>query len=200
MESKSSASNPQDFLSSAAVLLLKSSLAITERCREDIPTIFSNESDSSPMVQELLAFLGSIVLHEAHAKNPKSETEKINQTCHRLKDALVPAAGLSPEYSQYAQCFDDQAFHELMASYFNGNIEDFGFPPEELQRTSEFIRIPVPRNRGIETLFFALMTRLIRQTKIPSLPETEDRAKAAAQLTQFVETGISSFGLALQLL
>ena len=142
----------------------------------------------------------SIVLHEAQAKSPASTAMDINQICHQLKDALVPATNLASNYLQYAQCFDDQAFHEVMAHYFNGKIDGFQLPGEELNRTSNLIGIPVPSTRGLESIFFALITRLLRLTQIDSISELSNRQKAAVHFTQLTETGISSFGLALQLL
>ena len=200
MESKQPPSNPQDFLTSAAVLLLKSSVSITERCFEDTEKVFPSDADQSPMVREVLAFLSSIVLHEARAKDPTESAVDINQTCHQLKDALVPVTNLDSEYLRHSLCFDDQAFHELMANYFNGKIEGFQLQKEELEGTSELIGIPIPSTRGLESIFFALITRLLRLTQIDSISEETEQKKAAVHFTQLTETGVSSFGLALQLL
>ncbi len=190
----------EDFFASAAELLLKSSVSIAEQCRQDLPALFPPESDSSPLVHEYLACLGSIALHEAHAKQRLPTPVDINQTCHALKDSLARVTHLDASLQRHAQLFDEQTFHDLLAHYFNGKLSGFGFTAHEVQDVTVLTGLAAPQSPGIETLFFALLVRLFRLADLKQIADANQRQKTALQLTQHTETGIASFGLALQLL
>ena len=189
-----------DFLGSAAALLVKSSNSINDRLREELPSLFPPQTLPSAMNYETMAFLTSIVLHQAQARLQAIKKPDLNQTFHALKDGLAQAGSFDPSLFTDAKHFDDQTFHDLVACYFKGALDGFEFSDQEIENTARETGLPIPQAPGIEAIFLALLIRLIRLSTITAISETAERKKSIASLTRLTETSLSSFALALQLL
>lgn len=200
MDSATSPSPTDDFLSSAATLLIKSSNSINERLREELPSVFPPQTIPSAMNYEVMAFLTSIVLHQAQARIQANRQLDLNQIFHALKDGLAQAGSFDPSLFIDAKHFDDQSFHDLVACYFKGALEEFGFSNQEIQQAAKETGLPIPKVPGIEAIFLALLIRLIRLSAIAAISDTSERNQSVTNLTRLTETSVSSFALALQLL
>lgn len=188
------------FLISAAALLVKSSVSIVDRFREDLIELFPSDTSSEPIIGEVMAFLTSVVLHQAQAQEQVKGASDLNQTFHALKNALVQAAQEDASLLGHANHFDQQAFHDLVACYFKGSLDGFEFVDEEIRVTSEETGLAIPTQAGVDAIFLALLHRLMRYTSIDSMTDPSERKQSTISLTRLTETSVSSFGLALQLL
>lgn len=198
MESSSPVSELEKFYSSAAELLLKSSASISAECHKEMNERFSIELDVDLLNYEYMAILASIVLHEAHSKTKQTMATDINQTYQALKAGLARIGTGDPQKQIFAERFNDETFHNLVASYFMGLLGGFHFSQEEIQDTSTKHGIDIPTTPGIEAMFFGLLVRLFRVARINKIENVSDQKTAAQSLIQFAETGISNFGLELQ--
>jgi hypothetical protein len=188
----------EKFFSSAGTLLLKSSASIAAECHKEMDGKFSLQLDQDLLVYECMAMLGSIVLHEAHSKTKQASAVDINQSYRALKESLRKMSIDDPQKQKYAEWFNDETFHNLIASYFIGVLAGFHFSQEEIQDTSTKYGMKIPTAPGIDAMFFGLLVRLFRVTGITKIENISDQKTAAGRIIQFTETGISSFGLELQ--
>ena len=198
MESKTPAPNPEVYFGQAAALLAESSNSIANQCCKEIHDTHTVILDLGAIIYELTAFLGSILLHEAHSKHGQGSASDIHQTYQSLKDSLTKLATKEPSLSTYSLLFDDQQFHQLLACYFNGKLEGFKFTPEDIKETSTRSGLEAPTNAGIETIFFALLTRLFQVTDVTEIKDSDEAENATKQLTRLAETGIAAFAIQLQ--
>jgi hypothetical protein len=198
MESSNPLPELEKFFSSAATLLLKSSASIAAECHKEMTEKFSVELDQNQLVYEYMAMLGSIILHEAHSKTKQASAIDINQTYQGLKESLARIGTEDPEKLKYAALFNDETFHNLIASYFTGVLAGFQFSQEEIQDTPKKYGIELPDAPGIGAMFFGLLVRLFRVTGITKIENLSNQKAAAGRIIQIAETGVSSFGLELQ--
>lgn len=199
MEQEKQTPDLKNFFNSAAELLLKFSASISQECQTELNKTFSIAPDLDRFDYEYIAFLGAIIFHEAHSKNRQEAPKDINQTYKSLQDSITRVdSGDSGHSKKAAALFDDEAFHNLIACYFNGGLEGFQFSQEEIQATSKQYGLEIPDRPGIGAMFFGLLVRLFRVTNIAKLNDETEHLKAAGRIIQITETGISTFGLELQ--
>jgi hypothetical protein len=195
-------SNPQPklgkFFSSAAPLLLKSSASIAAACHKEMGGKLSNDLDQDQLVYEFMAIHGSIILHQAHSKTKQALATDINQTYSALKESFKKIGDEEPQKQKQAALFNDEAFHNLTASYFMGVLAGFHFSQEEIQDTSTKYGIDIPSVPGIDAMFFGLLVRLFRMAPIDQVDGASEQQEAAGRIIQIAETGIATFGLELQ--
>ncbi|MDA7511520.1 hypothetical protein N8612_07595, partial [Verrucomicrobia bacterium] len=159
---------------------------------------FSLQLDQDLLAYECMAMLGSIVLHQAHSKTKQASAVDINLSYGALKESLRKMSIDDPQKQKYAAWFNDETFHNLIASYFIGVLAGFHFSQEEIQDTSTKYGMEIPTAPGIDVMFFGLLVRLFRMAEIAKINGASEQQKAGGRIIQIAETGISTFGLELQ--
>ena len=155
---------------------------------------FFLEPNLNLLVFENLAYLGAMSLRQLEVAGILEFHSELRFNYGILRSSVGESGIETPELLLYSMLFNDTNFSNLLAVYYEGDLNSSGYSQQDLQDFSSFYGLEIPQSPGPNASFYVLIMRSFQICRIRDIEKTAVIQMAAALFLDTLNSGISSFG------